>query len=89
MKKTRRKNENTGGKTADFLRHSDSRLKEMQKNLVAYLEKHPEADSCDAIVSLFWFRYLRNALRAGFGPAHPDGCPAFKAGAFGHSANAA
>ena len=35
----------------------------MQKNLVAYLEEHPEADSCDVIVSLFWFRYLQNALR--------------------------
>ena len=85
MKKNKEKNENTGGKTADFLRHSDSRLKEMQKNL----EEHPEADSCDVIVSLFWFRYLQNALRAGFEPAHPDGCPAFKAGAFDHSANAA
>lgn len=61
----------------------------MQKNLIAHLEEHSEADSCDVIASLFWFSYWQNALRAGFGPAHPGGCPVFKAGAFGHSANAA
>lgn len=61
----------------------------MQKNLIEHPEERSEADSCDVIASLFWFRYWQNALRAGFGPAHPGGCPVFKAGAFGHSANAA